>query len=157
MTGVKPGGASSTPERLTASEYNALLKKSPKYQNQKVTVNGITFHSQAEAMRWDLLQTWQKAGAIRDLQRQVPIILRNGERPLMHESGRTICLVVDFRYTAEGNDVLEDVKGFITDAAAIKTAIARSMGYDVRFLKWSRGQGWQRVKVMRSRRRRGRS
>lgn len=145
------------PERLSVSELRALQTKRPKYRNVKVTVDGMTFDSKAEAARWPVLQERERRGEIEELHRQVRIKLAIHETKLLSESRRTICLVADFHYIEDGREVIEDVKGFVTDTAALKAAIARAMGYDVRFLRWSRGQGWQRIKAVRSQRRRGRS
>jgi hypothetical protein len=43
-----------------------------KYKAKKTVVDGITFDSQKEAQRWCELRLLEKAGVIKNLQRQVP-------------------------------------------------------------------------------------
>lgn len=73
----------------------------PKYHNRKTVLDGLTFDSAAEAARWRELTLLEKAGHIRDLQRQVPIELVPGAR--LHGEKRArpaIRLVVDFAIPA---------------------------------------------------------
>ena len=88
-----------------------------KYGNRKVkTVDG-TFDSQREFRRWQELKLLQRAGEIKDLDRQVKFELvpkQDGERAIYY--------VADFVYidTRTGEKVVEDSKGAKTDAYIIK-------------------------------------
>lgn len=97
-----PGWESFNPE---AREQKPA--KPQKYHAKPVTVDGIRFASKREAHRWGQLQMAQRAGAIRNLERQVPILLHAPGGALV---GR---YVADFRFTdvATGKVVLEDAKG----------------------------------------------
>jgi hypothetical protein len=83
-----------------------------KYHNKKTrTSDGIEHDSQKEARRWMELQLLQKAGEIKDLERQVRFELipkQDGERPCYY--------IADFVYTdlKTGEKVVEDVKSEAT-------------------------------------------
>ncbi len=102
------------------------------------TSDGIVHDSQAEAMRWVQLCLMSRAGAIKDLQRQVEFelipaqrepsteVYRVGARKGQPKPGRVIEKRVvyraDFVYTdaATGQTVVEDVKGVLTKDYIIK-------------------------------------
>lgn len=91
-----------------------------KYHNRKICVDGIRFDSVREANRWMELRLMERAGAIRNLRRQVPFELI----PKQRISGRVhpaIKYVADFVYLDEkGNQVVEDVKGVRTALYVMK-------------------------------------
>lgn len=108
-------------------------KNGNKYNNKKVEVDGIVFDSKREAERYQELSLLEKAGVIRDLQRQVKYILipaqrepdivgkRGGIKP-----GRVIekecSYVADFVYfdNEKQENIVEDTKGFRTKDYTIK-------------------------------------
>lgn len=75
-----------------------------KYRNVPTVVDGFRFDSKAEARRWGELKLFDRAGAIRDLQRQVTY-----ELPV---NGEIVCRYrADFIYwKPDGHLVVEDVK-----------------------------------------------
>jgi hypothetical protein len=79
-----------------------------KYNNTKIRVDGRLFDSKAEAARWKELQLLERAGEIKELERQVEYELipkQKGERAVKY--------IADFRYIDhEGKTVVEDVKGY---------------------------------------------
>jgi len=79
----------------------------PKFRNQKVTVDGLSFDSKKEARRWGELSLLQRAGQISNLSRQVRMPLRVNEVTIGH-------IVPDFSYSANGQIVYEDVKSVAT-------------------------------------------
>ena len=87
-----------------------------KYGNRRMTApDGQKFDSVAEYHRWGCLRLLDRAGAIKDLKRQVKfeLIPRIGnERPCNY--------IADFTYIENGELVVEDVKGVKTDAYKIK-------------------------------------
>lgn len=105
-----------------------------KYHNKKVTVNGMTFDSQKEYQRWCELRLLERAGVITNLQRQVPFEVippysetferygKNGNR--LKDGVRVIEKVcyykADFTYYENGKLVVEDTKGFKTEAYIMK-------------------------------------
>ena len=59
---------------LTPEEYRTLLRHAPKpskYKNQRVTINGETFDSKKEAAYYSELLLREKAGEVRNIQRQM--------------------------------------------------------------------------------------
>lgn len=96
------------------------LGRQSKYHAKKVTVDGITFDSQKEAARWSELKLMERAGLIQNLQRQVkfeltPTFKKPGER-----TERASSYKADFVYTQDGETIVEDVKGFKTEAYKLK-------------------------------------
>lgn len=106
-----------------------------KYGNKKITVDGVTFDSRKEYLRWCELCLLEKAGQIADLQRQVKYELipaqyeeyerystktgkrlKNGIRCVEKECS----YIADFVYRQDGQTVVEDTKGYKTEAYIIK-------------------------------------
>ena len=79
-----------------------------KYGNRKLTApDGQVFDSVKEYHRWGCLRLLERAGAIKDLKRQVKYELipkQDGERAVFY--------VADFEYIENGKKVVEDVKGY---------------------------------------------
>lgn len=90
-----------------------------KYHNKRTTINGITFDSRKEAKRYFELCLMQRAGKIKDLQRQVKyeVVPKVGKE-------RAAFYIADFVYEEkQGNmwcTVVEDVKGMKTDVYCLK-------------------------------------
>lgn len=98
-----------------------------KYNNKKVTIDGITFDSQKEYQRFCELRLLERAGAIRDLQRQVSFTLI----PVQKRKGKVIerecSYKADFTYLGNGELVVEDVKGYRKGAAYSIFVIKRKL------------------------------
>ncbi len=86
--------------------------------------DGITFDSAAEARRYEALRLLEAAGAIRDLRVHTRWTLRIRDcRICVYEC--------DFEYwTRDGEQVVEDVKGFRTREYKIKRELMRAL-YDI--------------------------
>lgn len=110
----------------------------PKYHNKKTVVDGITFDSKREAARWHELKLLERAGHIRDLERQVSFELAPGVRFADKKRAQPpLRLIVDFRYLdlRYCTVVLEDVKGVITTAFTIKRHLLKAYrGLEVRIV-----------------------
>ena len=97
-----------------------------KYGNRKIIVDGITFDSVKEGQHWCELKLLQRAGEIRDLERQVKFVLIPVQKD--PETGKVLerecSYIADFMYWANGKDgwtkVVEDTKGFRTPEYRIK-------------------------------------
>ena len=79
----------------------------PKYGNRKVMTEDGWFDSQRELKRWGELKLLERAGQIKNLRRQVPYELI----PKMPGSRATF-FVADFVYEENGQNVVEDSKGY---------------------------------------------
>lgn len=96
------------------------LGRQSKYHAKKVTVDGITFDSQKEAARWSELKLMEKAGLIQNLQRQVKYELTPAFKKPGRRSERASSYIADFVYTQDGETIVEDAKGFKTEAYKLK-------------------------------------
>ena len=101
---------------------------SSKYHAKKTVVDGITFDSRKESYRYLVLKGMEEDGAIEDLRRQVRYELI----PAFDVDGRhyrPVYYVADFVYVEDGKEVVEDVKGMITDVYKLKSKLfARRYG-----------------------------
>lgn len=102
-----------------------------KYGNRKVKYKGEWFDSQHELDRYLELLLLERAGEITDLRRQVkyPLIPAQrepdtiGPRGGVHKGALIepeVSYIADFVYEQDGREVVEDAKGFKTDAYLLK-------------------------------------
>lgn len=96
-----------------------------KYKAIRTEINGIKFASKKEAHRYQELKLMERAKVITDLKLQVPFILVD-----KNENGRAIKYVADFTYYENGQYVVEDTKGYITDVFKIKKRLLKER-YDI--------------------------
>lgn len=92
-----------------------------KYGNKKVSVDGIVFDSKKEANRYKELLLLEKAGAIKDLTRQVEFLLI----PSQYDNNKCIERKCSYRadfvyFDHKGQLVVEDAKGVRTPEYIIK-------------------------------------
>ena len=99
-----------------------------KYNAKKTEIDGIIFHSRKESVRYGQLKLYEKGGLIKDLRLQVPYELI----PKLVINGKTeraIKYVADFVYidTVNNKEIVEDVKGMITDIFRIKLRLMKQV------------------------------
>lgn len=97
-----------------------------KYRNIKVTIDGITFDSKKEGERYRQLSMMEKAGKIQYLTLQPSFELA----PAVTFSGKkkqALRYKADFQYRENGELVVEDCKGFLTDVYIIKKHLMKSI------------------------------
>lgn len=104
------------------------MYKKTKYNNKITELDGIKFHSRKESLRYSQLKLYEKGGLIKDLRLQVPYELI----PKLVINGKTeraIKYVADFVYydTVNKCEVVEDVKGMITDIFKIKYRLMKQI------------------------------
>lgn len=90
-----------------------------KYLSKKTVVDGITFDSKKESLRYLDLKRKQELGQISDLELQPSFTLQEKFK----RDGKTyrpIVYVADFRYVENGKVIVEDVKGFKTKDYILK-------------------------------------
>lgn len=121
---------------MTESIWPAL-----KYGNQPVvTIDGERFDSKAEARRCGQLLLLQRAGAIRELRRQVRFLLIPSQRDSAGKIVREVSYVADFVYEEPipgaadmWRLIVEDVKGVRTEAYRLKRKLMLQVhGIDIR-------------------------
>ena len=96
--------------------------RSNKYGARKITVDGATFDSRKEYMRFYELSLLQRAGQIENLKRQVKFELIPSQKD--PETGkvieRPVTYIADFVYQEGGKTVVEDTKGMRTKDYILK-------------------------------------
>lgn len=113
-----------------------MAKRRSKYGSRKVTIDGITFDSIREGNRYKELKLLERAGIITGLQRQVKYVLIPAQREFCNEiytkgknkgcfkPGKLLekecSYIADFVYVQDGKTIVEDTKGFRTEAYKIK-------------------------------------
>lgn len=89
-----------------------------KYGNHRTVIDGIRFDSKREAERWCELRLLERAGEIKELQRQVSFELIPAQK---NGKVKPVKYVADFTYeTRYGKYVVEDAKGVRTEVYKIK-------------------------------------
>lgn len=87
-----------------------------KYGAKKTTIDGLTFDSKAEASRYQDLKLLERAGVITDLKLQPVFILQPAFTDAEKNRYQAIKYRADFQYTEGEQVVIEEVKGFETEA-----------------------------------------
>lgn len=98
------------------------MKRPSKFGAVKTTVDGIEFDSKAEARRYGELKLLERAGKIKNLERQPRYDLEvNGVKIGFYKA--------DFRYwdQASSQQIVEDVKGMRTPVFAIKAKLMKAL------------------------------
>lgn len=130
--------------RLTPEEFQALqdrrkqqakghtiktVKARNKYGAVKTQVDGITFDSKGEAMRYLELKAMEEAGLIHELRLQVrfPLVI-HGDYGSVEREYRA-----DFVYVEDGIRVVEDFKGHKTREYLLKRDLMKALhGIEIR-------------------------
>lgn len=89
-----------------------------KYRNVKTVIDGHKFDSKGEGNRYCELLLLQRIGKIHNLEMQVPFTLVDAFTTQAGERIRAIKIVVDFGYTENGREVVEDFKSPATRTRA---------------------------------------
>lgn len=97
------------------------MRSYSKYKAKKAVVDGIKFDSKREANRYCELKLLEKANEIRNLELQPRFLLQDKFKDKQGKTHRKIEYIADFMYIdKEGRNVVEDVKGVLTDVYKIK-------------------------------------
>jgi hypothetical protein len=113
----------------------AMQPHRSKFGAKRTQVDGQSFDSKREARRYGELLILQYAGEIKDLKRQVKFPLQGRDGPILTPTGRQMTYVADFTYSEGGVEVIEDLKGHVTDVFKVKEAILRAMGITIKVTK----------------------
>ena len=118
-----------------------MMKSYSKYNNKKVTVDGIEFDSRKEANRYRELRLMLRAKEIKDLRLQVPfelvpnqyetvtVQLKTKTKQVEKLIERKVEYIADFVYTdcKKNETVVEDVKGYKQGGAYAVFQIKRKL------------------------------
>ena len=100
------------------------MRRYSKYNAKKITIDGHDFPSKREAERYCELKLFLKAGLIRNLELQPRFLLQDEFFDKNGVKHKKIEYVADFLYIdKQGRNVVEDVKGVLTDVYKIKKKI----------------------------------
>lgn len=113
--------------RGASVKQEKIVKKS-KYRNEKTIVNGIKYDSKKEAKRATELETQERLGLIKNLEKQKKYVLQPSFK-FLGKTIREIAYVADFVYEEKGNLVVEDVKSPITRANPVYKIKKKMMMY----------------------------
>ena len=109
-----------------------------KYGAQPTEVDGIRFHSRAEARRYQELLLLQKAGEIvSEIERQPPFPLYMEDCYHADVNHYVCTYLADFHYTRkDGELVWEDLKGFDTPMSKLKRRmVSASYGIEIQIVR----------------------
>lgn len=132
---------------MTSKEANALYLRSGhvppqsiaapsanKFNATKKLCDGILFDSTGEARCYQVLKSWESAGAISNLELQPAFVLV----PKSIIQRREVKYIADFRFIRDGKSVTVDYKGFETRVFKVKRSILMFRYPDLNFEVWTR-------------------
>lgn len=119
---------SQTIKNTTQEIKSKIDKPRAKYGNVKTEVNGVVYDSKKEAQRAMELEQLEKAGVIKNLERQKKYVLQP-KFMLAGHTVREITYVADFVYEEDGKVVVEDVKGPATRSNPVYKIKKKMMMY----------------------------
>lgn len=134
---VKEGDTPENAERYQSISFKEFKKavntlvgvKKSKWKSRKVELDGIVFDSANEAKRYQILKADERLGKIKNLERQVSY-------PFFEDGKLCFTYKSDFNYTtAEGENVVEDVKGMPTDVYILKKKLIEAR-YKIVISEW---------------------
>ncbi|MDF1509715.1 DUF1064 domain-containing protein [Robertmurraya sp. DFI.2.37] len=127
-------------QRMSYKEYQKPKKRN-KYGNQKTVVDGIKFHSQAEAIYYNQLKWLKQNKQIKDFKLQPKYILQEGFK----KNGKTfrpITYKADFEViNLDGTTQIIDIKGALTKEFQLKRKLFELKYLEtITLLKYENGQ-----------------
>lgn len=110
---------------MSLADYRARGLKAHKYGAKAVVIDGMRFDSTAEGNHYQKLSNLWHAGAIKWFTRQVPFRLPGG---VIYRADFLVVYI-------DGSIAVQDVKGFLTEAAKIKLKqMAEIYGFEVELI-----------------------
>lgn len=124
-------------------------KSKSKYHNKPVTVDGVSFDSKGEFLRWNFLKLMEQAGEISNLRyhvkyelipaitEDVVVHLKTKDKIVTKTMQSARYYEADFVYiNKKGEEVVEDFKGQETELFKFKAALFRyKYGKDIKIVK----------------------
>ena len=106
-----------------------------KYHAIKTEYKGVIYDSKKEAHRSYELDILERAGKIKNLERQKRFILQESFVAFDGKRIRPISYVADFYYEKNGKKIVEDTKGFRTEVYLIKKKLFLAKFPDIIFIE----------------------
>lgn len=104
------------------------VRRRNKYGAKKTIVDGIAFASKREAAEYMGLKMQQAAGVIYDL-------LVHPVFPLVVNGTKIGRYTADFRYKSDGDEVVVEVKGFVTRDYSLRKRLFKALYPELVFLE----------------------
>ena len=95
---------------VSAQAFKDMVKKPNKFHAQKTVVGSVVYDSKKESKRAVELEYLQRAGKIKNLERQKRFILQEEYINNEGQKIRPISYLADYYYEENGQKVVEDVK-----------------------------------------------
>ncbi len=137
-------------ESTTWIKWKMMPVMSRKYKNRKVTIDGITFDSKAEAAYYNYLKILKKSGEIQGFDMQVRFTLMD---KFKHPSDdkkavRAIAYIPDFVITEnDGSKKVVDVKGMKTQVFKLKAKMFMKRYNIPLILAKKKGRGFEHIEM----------
>lgn len=122
---------------MSAQAFRDMVKKPNKFHAQKTVVNGVVYDSKKESKRALELEYLEKAGNIKNLERQKRFVLQEGFVNNEGKKIRPISYLADYYYEKDGQKVVEDVKSPATRTQVymIKKKLFQFKYPDIKFVE----------------------
>lgn len=104
------------------------MRRAHKYGAVKTDVDGVRFDSKAEARRWVELRILEQGGVIQELERQRSFDIVVNEVKICRYKA-------DFAYKMNGEQVVEDVKGYETPEFKLKWKLMHAVFPSLKLMK----------------------
>lgn len=95
---------------MSAKAFKDMVKKPNKFHAQKTVIDGVVYDSKKEGKRAIELEYLQRAGKIKNLERQKRFILQEEYINNEGQKIRPISYLADYYYEENGQKIVEDVK-----------------------------------------------
>lgn len=121
----------------SAQAFRDMIKKPNKFHAQKTIVDGVVYDSKKESKRSIELQYLERAGKIKNLERQKQFVLQEAFVNNEGKKVRSISYLADYYYEQDGQKVVEDVKSPATRTKVymIKKKLFQFKYPDIKFIE----------------------
>ena len=122
---------------VSAQTFRDMVKKPNKFHAQKTVIGGVVYDSKKEGKRAIELEYLQRAGKIKNLERQKRFILQEGFVNNHGQKIRPISYLADYYYEENGQKIVEDVKSPATRTQVymLKKKIFQFKYPDIKFIE----------------------
>ena len=122
-------------DRIVGEKEKESKGKIVKYRNVRTEYNGVVYDSRLEARKAQELDLMERAGIIKNLEKQKKFVLQEKYVNNKGEKIREIAYVADFTYEKDGVKYAVDTKGFKTEVYKIKKKLFEHRYKDYVFIE----------------------